>query len=371
MIRRLLRRPLVLLLLLALSFPAGRAASALTFSFLQSRPPAGAPAGTTPKAPEKTPAPGPKEAEEPVGQWREPEPAVYTIQAGDSLFLIARRHATTVAALKAANGLASDVIYAGNSLVLPGNRPDQLPSRSPAPQPRPEPQPVPEPQPAPEPGSTALVPARFVFPAGFKVHHVSSGETLSRIASSYGTTVEAILETNGLVSDLMQVGQPLFLRPGGTSAGAVSVTTGPSGPGGSELLDWEHARWLFTSRRQAVIRDLESGLEFRVVRLGGGNHADCEPLTAEDTRTMKAIAGGAWTWTPKPVQVIVSGRKIAASINFMPHSVQTVTDNGFAGHFCVHFRHSRTHNTNQEDARHQANVLKAAGLEGIALPPGL
>jgi hypothetical protein len=174
-----------------------------------------------------------------------------------------------------------------------------------------------------------------------------------------------------MLTDLLQIGQPVFVQPDGTSPGAITVTAGPRGPGGAELLDWEHARWLFGGKREATIRDQATGRQFRVRRLGGGNHADCEPLTPADTQIMKSIAGGAWTWTPRPVQVIVGGRTIAASINFMPHEIQTITDNGFDGHFCVHFRHSKTHKTNSEDPRHQANVLEAAGLKGVTLPPGL
>lgn len=48
-------------------------------------------------------------------------PRVYTIQYGDTLFSISRRFGTTVPALKAANGLASNLIYAGRQLIIPGD----------------------------------------------------------------------------------------------------------------------------------------------------------------------------------------------------------------------------------------------------------
>lgn len=44
----------------------------------------------------------------------------YTVQRGDTLFSIARRHGTTVAALRAANNLASNLIYVGQRLTIPG-----------------------------------------------------------------------------------------------------------------------------------------------------------------------------------------------------------------------------------------------------------
>ncbi|MFC5454614.1 LysM peptidoglycan-binding domain-containing protein [Prosthecobacter fluviatilis] len=43
----------------------------------------------------------------------------YTIKSGDNLGSIARRNGTTVAKLKAANGLSSDMIRAGRTLKIP------------------------------------------------------------------------------------------------------------------------------------------------------------------------------------------------------------------------------------------------------------
>lgn len=43
----------------------------------------------------------------------------YTIKSGDNLGSIARRNGTTVARLKAANGLSSDMIRAGRTLKIP------------------------------------------------------------------------------------------------------------------------------------------------------------------------------------------------------------------------------------------------------------
>jgi LysM repeat protein len=43
----------------------------------------------------------------------------YTIKQGDSLSAIAKRNGTTVAKLKAANGLKSDLIRAGKTLKIP------------------------------------------------------------------------------------------------------------------------------------------------------------------------------------------------------------------------------------------------------------
>ncbi len=61
----------------------------------------------------------------------------YVVRPGNTLFSIARAHGTTVSALKAANRLASDTIYVGQRLALPGgsSAPSQPPAASPAPSP--------------------------------------------------------------------------------------------------------------------------------------------------------------------------------------------------------------------------------------------
>jgi len=68
-----------------------------------------------------------------------------------------------------------------------------------------------------------------------------------------------------------------------------------------------------------------------------GAHADCEPLTAADTSKMEKVFGGN-TWNPKSVWVIFADGSIyMASTHSMPHDVQHITDNNFAGHTCIHF----------------------------------
>jgi hypothetical protein len=49
-------------------------------------------------------------------------------------------------------------------------------------------------------------------------------------------------------------------------------------------------------------------------------------------------------------------------MNGMPHGGQSIKTNNFKGHFCIHFKNSRTHAGNRLDKSHQAAVKKAAGL---------
>lgn len=126
-----------------------------------------------------------------------------------------------------------------------------------------------------------------------------------------------------------------------------------------QLVHWNEAKAVFERQVKATIIDLETRRSFVVVRTGGTLHADCEPASYKDTTAMKAIFGGRWTWCRRAVIVEVRGRRMAASINGMPHGYDTI-DNGFAGHFCVHFFGSRLHSCGIADPVHQAMVLKSA-----------
>ncbi|MEW6229545.1 MAG: hypothetical protein AB1700_15880, partial [Bacillota bacterium] len=127
-----------------------------------------------------------------------------------------------------------------------------------------------------------------------------------------------------------------------------------------EVLSWEEARRVF--KTTATVIDVRTGLSFRVKRRGGHFHADSEPITVEDTATMKRVFGGQWSWERRPIIVEIGGRRIAASMNGMPHGGQWVRTNGFPGHFCIHFAGSRLHGSGSVDLEHQACVREAAGL---------
>ena len=105
------------------------------------------------------------------GQSRE-----YTVQRGDTLTAVAARMNTTVARLRAANGLRTDLINIGQRLSVPAVA---IASSDPAP----------------------IV--REV------THKVQRGETLWRIASRYETSVDVLRRQNDLAGDLLRIGQTL------------------------------------------------------------------------------------------------------------------------------------------------------------------
>lgn len=106
---------------------------------------------------------------------------VYRVGKGDALWGIARAHGTTVAAIKAANGLTSDMIYPGQKLRISGSRPPSASS-----------------SPSSSPSSSSSSSGR--------THIVAKGDTLWGISRRYKVSVDAIKKRNGMTSD--------FLRPG-------------------------------------------------------------------------------------------------------------------------------------------------------------
>lgn len=102
-----------------------------------------------------------------------PQPAadlVYVVGRGDTLSRIARQFGTTVEAIMRANDLTSTRIYPSQRLAIPGSQPDTV--------------------------------TRYT---------VRWGDTLSKIARRFGTTVQAIMASNNLRSTTIYVGQRLVI----------------------------------------------------------------------------------------------------------------------------------------------------------------
>ncbi|SFI48216.1 hypothetical protein SAMN02799624_00964 [Paenibacillus sp. UNC496MF] len=127
------------------------------------------------------------------------------------------------------------------------------------------------------------------------------------------------------------------------------------------LLSWDDAKSRIPMSSTFALTDLETGKTFRVQRRAGSSHADVQPLTREDTEIMKDIYEGKWSWKRRAVLVETGDAVLAASMHGMPHGGDGIPDNGFSGHFCVHFLGSTTHKSRSVDPEHQLMVYKAAG----------
>lgn len=127
----------------------------------------------------------------------------------------------------------------------------------------------------------------------------------------------------------------------------------------AERLDWFSAPNTIPKGAIFSVKDVSTGRVFTAKRWSGANHMDAEPLTAKDSSAIKDIFGGDWSWARRSILVKYNGHVYAASMNGMPHGTTTVNNNGFTGHFCVHFYNSKTHDTNRVDATHQNAVARA------------
>ncbi|PLS17116.1 hypothetical protein CVD28_13765 [Bacillus sp. M6-12] len=127
-----------------------------------------------------------------------------------------------------------------------------------------------------------------------------------------------------------------------------------------EALPWDMANQIVPKGTVFTIIDVESGMQFKVQRRAGSQHADVQPLTKQDTKVMKKIYKGRWSWKRKAIIVLVNDQMIAASMHGMPHGAGALT-NGFRGHFCIHFLGSTTHRSRKTDPLHKLMILKAGG----------
>lgn len=101
----------------------------------------------------------------------------HTVRRGDTLSAIAERYGITTSDLRSRNGISGDRIFIGQNLIV-----------------------------------TAASPPP-------KTYLVQSGDTLGKIASDHGTTVQALQTENDISGDRIYPGQPLII-PGGTAAAA-------------------------------------------------------------------------------------------------------------------------------------------------------
>lgn len=109
---------------------------------------------------------------------------VYTVKSGDTLYLLAKRYGTTVDSLKRANNLSGNYLWVGQRLTITSESTAKSSSSS---------------------------------------YRVQSGDTLYLIAKKYGITVDALKKANGLSSSYLWVGQTLKIPT--ASSGAVTANS--------------------------------------------------------------------------------------------------------------------------------------------------
>ena len=180
---------------------------------------------------------------------------------------------------------------------------------------------------------------------------------------SYGNqtknAVKAFQQKNGL-KVTGNVNSTTLDRLNSSSATKASASSSSSsGSGKTERLNWFNGGSNIIPKGATFkVKDCKTGKVFTCKRWSGYNHLDAEPKTYSDTQTILNIVGH-WTWKRRPILVKYNGHVYAASMNAMPHGTSTISNNGFDGHFCIHFYKSKTHESNQVDEQHQNCVAQA------------
>lgn len=129
--------------------------------------------------------------------------ATHTVEAGDTVWDLAQRYDSSVSAIIKANGLSQQaVIHVGDRLTIPGAEATTASTATTA-------------SASKTTSSSSTASSRYT---------VKSGDTLSSIASKFGSTVSKLAAANGISNpSLIRVGQVLTV-PGGVPTGLVGDT---------------------------------------------------------------------------------------------------------------------------------------------------
>lgn len=182
-----------------------------------------------------------------------PEPLVVTVAAGDSLWALARRYDSSVAAIANANGLSeSTTLRVGAQLSIPG----QYASAS-------------------EIDVGGPVPMQIV---------VAPGDTLWSIAQRYDSSIAALKSANSLKGDNLYVGQQLRILPGSDIAPTKAVAAAPAPQAqGDDALMWP------------LIGAITSRFGYRQLRVSGSNFHTGVDIDGETGDPIRAAHGGTVT----------------------------------------------------------------------------
>ncbi len=279
----------------------------------------------------------------------------YTVQKGDTYWTISQKYGISLESLLSANNAAGNTsLFVGDIIKVPGGGSSSGDTSS--------------------GGSSTSTPS-----VTYKTHTVTSGDTLWNIAIKYGIPYQELLSVNSLTeSSYIYNGMKLTIP-----VHHIPIKDAPRGYG--ELLEWfSEAQYVVPINADFTVVDLATGKSFNARRTVGSGHADCEPLTANDTAKMKEIWGGTLNWNKRSVLIKIGGRTIAASAAGMLHAgndgaeggawtswrsdnygagtnYDYIKGNNAHGHFDLHFYKSIGHSSGTENATHQNNVLKSAG----------
>lgn len=174
--------------------------------------------GLPDSVPVSTPYVPPVQEETPAQD--ETKEQTYTVVPGDSLSKIALQFGTTVNDIKELNNLTSDMIYVGQTLLIPGDEPTNNDVLVPEPPAEEVVAPVEggeadDLEATPSPGDVVENNEPTEGPTDVEIvnetYIVSPGDSLSVIAKKFNTSVQAIKIANNLTGDTIYIGQKLSI----------------------------------------------------------------------------------------------------------------------------------------------------------------
>ncbi len=182
----------------------------------------------------------------------------HTVVSGDTLWKLSVQYKTTVDKIKQLNNLTRDTIFIGQVLVISSNS-----------------------------YNTNTTVSSKVKTTN---HKVGVGENLWTVAQKYNTSMDAIMKSNMLASNILMPGQILTVPVNSTgivSPVGITMMRAKTNNIYGDLYNWENGRRIFTVGQTATIKDLNTGITFKAKYYGGANHADIVALTKEDTANLK------------------------------------------------------------------------------------
>ena len=343
----------------------------------------------------------------------------YTVQSGDSLWLIAQKYQISIEEIKKINQLQKEELQIGQVLRLNSDKPIENNSKT--------------------KDVVAVTVAASVMeesPSSTVVHKVQNGDNLWDLSVKYKVTVQEIQTLNKLKTDALDIGQILYIPVKGeavvennnkqtqvpdfyivkekdtlqsiaaqfnssvaqlrqynnlqenfqvkagnilalkslnnessTTIAASTSKVSQEQPRGENIVSSASLVNWFTEVQNKIkindvftITDVDTKITMKFMRMSGTNHADVEPFTKADTEVMKELFGE-WQWTPRAVIVTVGNQKIAASLSGMPHDIESIKDNDFPGHADLYFEGSLPHGSGISESyvqQHRNMVQKAA-----------
>ncbi|WP_330615187.1 hypothetical protein, partial [Romboutsia sp. 1001285H_161024_C4] len=147
----------------------------------------------------------------------------------------------------------------------------------------------------------------------------------------------------------------------------------------SEVVQWETFDDMFGYDENIIIIDYYSGRYFVVSRMGGGNHADIEPVDAQSTENMKKAVKDGRGKTRPVIILFENGRSFIASSFMVGHAGRddepfrkeinnrsngygkgtnwdSVKNNNLDGHICLFVDKCLNHYDGKINKNHEENL---------------